>query len=286
MPRVGSSKMKMRHVAREPLAEHDLLLVAAAQQPRPAAWAVALTRSSSTIGAGHRRLAPPRQTRRAGASRRPCGSAMLRATVRPGTSPCALRSSGSSPMPRAIASAGARNRTRGPRRGRGLRRTRSAPAIARASSVRPAPSSPAMPRTSPRVQREADVAAAMPRAEVLRRAAARRRARRAPSGKCSLRSRFAISRTSSGDGHLARSAASSTCAAVAHDGDALADAEHLVEPVRDVDDRRRRARPAARSARRAASTSRLVSAEVGSSIDERSPTSPPCAFAEALAKAG
>ena len=200
--------MKIRHVAGEPLAEHDLLLVAAAQQPHR-------LRRASPSRAARRRSAPPAPprsgaaARRSGASRRPCGSAMLRATVRPATSPCALRSSGSRPMPRAIASAGLRKRT--------------SPAVDEQPPVvepigagdharelgAAGAEQPGDAEHFAGVQREADVGqhAARRLSSSTRSSSAPRSAR--TFGKCSLRSRFAISRTSSGTRHLDRSAASS-----------------------------------------------------------------------------
>ena len=130
-------------------------------------------------------------------------------TVSPSTRPCALRSSGSRPMPRAIASAGARERSvAGPSPRPARRPARSAPTIARASSVRPAPSSPATPRISPRRSVKLTSRSTPPRGERPRRAAAPRPAARAASGKCSLSSRSAISRTSSSMRHLRRPRAS------------------------------------------------------------------------------
>ena len=228
--------MKMRDVAGEPLAEHDLLLVAAAQQPDR----LRRRRLDAQIGddrLGQRRLARARQNTRTA----PAGG---RAAAR-----CCARPSGPAPGPAPCdppAAGRCRARSRRPDRGTGPRGRcdeeaarvwhRSAPAITRASSVRPAPSSPAMPSTSPACSEKLMSAQRAAAADVLDARAARRRARRGPWESARLRSRLAISRTSSGT-VTSLNRPGRDVAAVAQHGDPVADAKHLVEPVRDVDDR-------------------------------------------------
>ena len=74
---------------------------------------------------------------------------MLSSTVIPSTSPCALRSSGTRPIPARIASRGEASRTGLPSIRTSPRSNWSAPKIARATSVRPEPTKPARPTISP-----------------------------------------------------------------------------------------------------------------------------------------
>ena len=101
-------------------------------------------------------------------------------------------------MPCAIASAGLRKRTSRPSTTSRPSSNRSAPATTRASSVRPAPSRPEMPSTSPACSEKLMSDRTPPHVEPLDAQQLGAALDAAPSGKCSLRSRFAISRTSSG----------------------------------------------------------------------------------------
>ena len=235
MPRVGSSKMKMRPAPASHLPSTTFCWLPPLSS-RTGCVGVALTRSSSLIGAAS--VAP-----RIAARARRAAPAGGRAAARC----CARRQAQHQPLRLAIL--GQQADAAGDRVG-GMRGTRVS-----------APSTSSRPRSSDRRRRR------RARARCVRRRAGRRcraprrarseklmsrehavdgqrldpqqlgaRLRRAPAGKCSLRSRFAISRTSSVDGHLIDRRASSR-AAVAQHGDRAADAEHLVEPVRDVDDR-------------------------------------------------
>ena len=117
----------------------------------------ARTRSRSNGSRGQRALGCRRTTSRSARAAGRIGSVTFSRPLMPSTSPCRLRSSGTRPMPGAIAAAvgaGAQPRARprshlpASRRDRG-RRGRCA------TSERPAPTSPARPSTSPAVQREA-----------------------------------------------------------------------------------------------------------------------------------
>jgi hypothetical protein len=138
--------MKIAAGAGQPLPEHDLLLVAAAQQPHGCV--------ASPSRAARRRSAPPcrLRTARQHADAREPPSVRQRDVARDGQAgdePLRLAILGQQPMPRAIASAGMRNAAPGRRRAAAAVE-RSAPAMTRASSVRPAPSSPRSRALRPR----------------------------------------------------------------------------------------------------------------------------------------
>ena len=92
----------------EPLAEHDLLLVAARQRRAPA--------SRRGRGCAARRCARARMAlaRDVAARRAASGSARFSATVRASTRPAPLRSSGTSAKPAAMAARGEPSSTRAP----------------------------------------------------------------------------------------------------------------------------------------------------------------------------
>ena len=97
MPRVGSSKMKMRASPASHLPSTTFCWLPPLSS-RTGCVGVALTRSSSTIGAGERGFAPPRQH----AERRQPAAVRQRDVARDGQAgdqALALRSSGSRPMP-------------------------------------------------------------------------------------------------------------------------------------------------------------------------------------------
>ena len=252
---------------RQPLRQHHLLLVAAAQvQHAPvrvpacgSAGRQSPARASRALAARGRMTPKPRQRAR-GATARRC--------VRPrgrSTSPCCLRSSGQEPDPAARRI----GRRADPRL---ASRDHDAPAIdpvgaddrARQPGAAGADQAgDAQDLSAAQHERDVPERAA---AECPRRAGAPRRARARGADSGRLTSRFAISRTSSGTvtsamfrvatWHPSRSTVTR-----------CADAEHLVHPVRDVDDghaARRSgarssgtaARPRARSAPRSARPSR------------------------------
>ena len=175
-------------------------------------------------------------------------------TGSPVTRPCSLRSSGTRPMPALIARLGVWPRGRTLAVDHGSRRCRCArsPKMARASSVRPAPTSPATPTISPR-RTENEMSRSRPRfVEVLH-----------------LQDRIAdlsgllpedvadvaadhhpdeLAHVRLGDRPGA------DIAAVAEHGDAVAEAEDLLHAVRDVDDAEPLPRAAARSIRTAGSS--------------------------------
>ncbi len=125
-PRVGSSRISMRAVGREPLGEHHLLLVAARQPGRDG-----VARRRPHAQPLESTPAPARARRRArtngqrATARRSVGSVtLLQRRSSTSTSPWRLRSSGTRPMPARIASLGRSTATR-------LRRARrSAPVAA------------------------------------------------------------------------------------------------------------------------------------------------------------
>ena len=223
MPRVGSSMISSFGLGRQPLGEHDLLLVAAATACRPASSSAVVLELQprgpvARPGAfsAPRRISPSRRERAADAS-----ASTLRAIERSMTRPCWRRSSGTKPMPGAHRGARARRRAAGrPSTSTWPASARSMPKIARATSLRPAPTSPASPTISPARTSKRDVEehalageAARPRAATLADLGVllgeqRRRARGRPSGGPSRRS------------SSRRSARRATYGAVAHHGDA------------------------------------------------------------------
>ena len=110
----------------------------------------------------------------------------------------------------------------------------SAPAITRASSVRPAPSSPAIPSTSPACS-ERLMPASGPCPTCSNRSSSSPR-RRAHLGEVVGEIAIGHHPHELGDGHLLDRLGGDQ-PAVAHHGDPVADAEDLVEAVRDVHDR-------------------------------------------------
>ena len=197
MPRVGSSSTSTSTSWCSSRADRHLLLVAAGQLADRLARA---PRSGSPRRSIHRaaaRVLPRRQHRerraRDGSSR---VSVMLSATLKPSASPSprAILAEHAHPLPPPIV----RRRTVRNTRRRVTRPlfTGSRPKIARSSRVRPAPSSPAMPRISPR--RSVKRRSARHQPVELQDRLARRRARRAdtdrrarvpPSGRRSRRPR-------------------------------------------------------------------------------------------------
>ena len=143
----------------------------------------------------------------------------------------------------------------------------SVPKIARASSVRPAPTSPAMPEDLARAQLERDRSSrAAGRAQPADLQHRRARLGLAPWGTAASSVRPTIMRISSSSAVVAdvprrrRSAPSRSTVTRS------AELEDLVQAVRDVDDRRRRAPSAAGRSSNSRSTSCSVSAAVGSSM--------------------
>ena len=211
MPRVGSSRISTSTSAASHLPEHDLLLVAAAQsRPTAARRLGRLDAQVVDLSFAPARPPPARRPRRAATAGRALGSATLRlhrAAPAPAPASCG---------PRAAGRCRAGSRPRGPRAcrtSRPFRKTRptsgrSAPTSARASSVRPAPSSPATPTISPRRSVRLTSRSDARARQALRPAAAPRPAARAAAGSAPPSSRPAISRTSSGTRDLADAAAS------------------------------------------------------------------------------
>ena len=158
MPRVGSSRISTCGSHRQPLAEHDLLLVAArevhdAAGGCSASWcAGASPRPAATRLLGCRGRASP--------SGRSCRCRAARCSGRPTSAAPGRGACG----PRAPGRRRASMASRGRRGAYGLpssvivppRARASTPKIVSISSVRPAPTSPANPRISPRRAREAD----------------------------------------------------------------------------------------------------------------------------------
>ena len=163
MPWVGSSKMKTSAPAVEPLRQHDLLLVAArevtdrvlgvgdldAAAARPARCAASP-------------LAPARSgSGRAGATRKRRSDGqrdVLADRERRGPRPGCCGPRAAARCPRRIASRGAADLAAlAPRIRTSPEAARSAPKISRTSSVRPAPTSPAMPSMSPACSEKLDV---------------------------------------------------------------------------------------------------------------------------------
>ena len=188
---------------------------------------------------------------------------MLRATVRPATRPSALRSSGSRPMPlRDRVGRACETITASPSQRMRPVSARSAPASTRASSLRPAPSSPAMPTTSPARSVKLMSLQRAVAAEALDRAAA---PRPAPSRRLrKVLAEIAVGHQPHELGHRhLRQQLRRHVPAVAQHRDAMADAIDLVEPMRDVDDgdaARRRAARSAQTADRLRATSAPTSA--------------------------
>ena len=241
-------------VQAQPAGQQHLLLVAAGQVARPAApGSDALIRSRSHEEARRSRPAWRRRPCRpgtAGAARR---ATMFSRTERPGMMPSALRSSGSIAMPARIAARGLRRRiglaVDLDRAGRRWAAPRRSPC---AVSLRPAPSSPPRPTTSPgaprgetpcsrcRSVRPRRVPSRAPRAGRQRSAIAL-----APAGALGRRTRWpwpsraaAMSRPSISETSSSRVSPAIAPgvhdAAVAQHGDPVADLVQLVEPVADV----------------------------------------------------
>ena len=158
MPRVGSSSSRIRGCRRQPFADHDLLLVAAAKASPRSARCRCSARRAAPPRRGERRLAvaKARMPKRDSAPTR-AARHCRRSTVEMQAARLAVLGH-QRDAERDMASAGVRDHARARRRcrsrrcaGRGRRR-RSPSSI----SVRPEPSSPPMPRISPRAQLEAD----------------------------------------------------------------------------------------------------------------------------------
>ncbi len=217
--------------------------------------------SSSTVRRGMRRAQP----------RRACSaSTMFSRTVRSPTMPSPLRSSEQNAMPRAMASTGLRSRAGRPSTATVPVSAWSAPKSSRASSVRPEPSRPARPTTSPGYTvRSAGAIAPVRPSPVAARAGVSGRSATSVGGWRSRSARTASSwptilatissRGSCGDRVLADELA------VAQDRHAVGDRVDLVEEVGDEQHRdaaRRAGRGSPGTARCTSSASRL---EVGSS---------------------
>ena len=146
--------------------------------------------------------------------------------------------------------------------------------MACAVSVRPEPSRPARPTTSPRVHVDADAGQRVPAGQAVGPQHRARRPRRvcsvaeawcAPCSRTSATSRPSIVATSPS---RSVSATGPLCdpAAVAQDGDLLAEPEHLVQLVRHVEHRDAARRAACSITSASRSTSRGSSDDVGSSM--------------------
>ena len=159
MPRVGSSKISTLRLHRQPLGEHDLLLVAAGQRADARVDADGV-RMSSRRRCRSAFCGLARRVDHAGRGHRPArfGSEMFSAiddVEQQAASACGPRAPGRCRW--SMASRGERDARSARRRGGPRRRAaRSMPKMARASSVRPEPTRPARPRISPRAQREVD----------------------------------------------------------------------------------------------------------------------------------
>ena len=106
MPRVGSSRISTLRLGGEPLGEHDLLLVAAREEPRRVVEPVELELQARGPLARERRARPPPRIRPMRVRARVRVIVALRAIERSITSPCWRRSSGTKPMPARIAASG------------------------------------------------------------------------------------------------------------------------------------------------------------------------------------
>ena len=184
----------------------------------------------------------------------------------PSTRPCWRRSSGTKPMPAAIAALGERRRQRRAatappsrrRRGR-CRRSRARPRSARRRRGRPAR------RSRPRRTSKETSVKTPSRVRRVDREDGRRRRCASTFGKSASSSRPTIERTMRCGGRVGDRPRCDV-AAVAHHRDALAEREDLVEPVGDEEHRRALARSVCGRRRRGGRPRSAVSAAVGSSM--------------------
>ena len=264
MPRVGSSTISTAGLAAEPFGQHDLLLVAARKHGHRVGQAAVLDlQPGRPVGGeralGGRRMSPAFRSLPSEASATFCWTDMSM------TRPCCRRSSGTNPIPAAIA-AGRRCPAQA------CPRTVTAPGVvavdaedgpghlAAARATRPASAtiSPARTCSEMSVKTPSRVSRSTP--QHLSPGAARGHRRRASgsSRPTMARTRSSAVRPPSVVGHHVP--------AVAHHGYPLADREDLLQPVRDEQHRRALRAQCPRSRRTAASTSAADSAAVGSSI--------------------
>ena len=263
MPRVGSSKMQDARLGRQPLGQHDLLLVAAGQEAHlllEAGGAQVDLRASS----GDRSRAAGRRPR--GRARGRAGRAGVVAHRRRQDQPSALRSSVTKPMPARIAWRGERMRTGLPSTSTVPASNGSTPKRACASSVRPEPGQPGDAERSRRRGLRGRCRAGAGRRRRGRAARTRRsrRARRAAgsSGRARARPSCAPAR-----GGVRRGVSTvADRAAVLEDGDALRRARRSPSAGARCRARRARAPAAAATASNSASTSCGERAAVGSSM--------------------
>ena len=216
-PRVGSSSSSTFGLARHPLAEHDLLLVAARQRRSRA----------RRRGCGSAPCTAARSPSRPRAGTRSSdGSAMLRSTSMLRISPCEPRSSGTSAKPASIASRGVRIDERlapdlSPRARTGARRT--ARAARWCAPRRPGPPGPgSRPRAGRTTRARAPTAAPPARSS----AAPPRSTLVVPARSSTSLSQRRLPRRQLGDP-----------LAVAQADDPVGDLQDLAQAVRDVDHR-------------------------------------------------
>ena len=148
MPRVGSSKITTFGAIDSHFASTTFCWLPPDRVPTSVSMEAVRMSSAALRSVALRRSAPVRISRcQAKAAR--LASEMFSFTEDSSTSPDRLRSSGTRKMPWSMASRGARMATARPSRRTSPPTGRSTPKMAQASSVRPAPTRPAMPRISP-----------------------------------------------------------------------------------------------------------------------------------------
>ena len=98
-PRVGSSRIRIRHSRGQPLGEHELLLVAARQPGGDHVRARGAHPQALEVGSGRAALLAAADEQPKRDSRVSIASVVLLSALIDSTSPCRLRSSGTRPMP-------------------------------------------------------------------------------------------------------------------------------------------------------------------------------------------
>ena len=237
MPRVGSSKM----IARGCIASHFASTTFCWLPPESEPTSVADARARGCRAAAARprpaplrRRAAPARLRRAPAS---CGSEMFSAIERSSTTPLRLAVLRHQvDAPRRSRRAASRSRPRAPSSRTVPPSSGSMPKTARASSVRPAPISPASPRISPRRTVEVDRPVRIGRGPQRRRSRGAARPAAPPAAGRSTSGRGRSSAGSSPPGEISPAAEPPDQPAVAQHHHPVGAGRHLVEPVRDEDD--------------------------------------------------
>src|ERR1017187_6469362 len=234
MPRAGSSRNRTSGFTRSHLASRAFCWLPPLNDPTGAESEAHFSASCRKSGSRARRSRSAERKPRRRIPRMEA-SAPFSSTLISIIRPWSLRSSGTKPIPWRMAAAGDRGLMGSPRRRISPARTRSRPKSAAPSSLRPAPTRPAMPSTSPERRSKETLRSLWVFRAVTDRSGAGPPASRGPAhggGAACPTDHHADQLVGRSVGNIERADGF----AVAQHGGAVANAEDLIHLVRDVDD--------------------------------------------------